>query len=88
MRRVLARGGTLEEGLYGIEDKLQTSVDSWKSETTHDDFIPEHRISYFKRKSDGAIVWDREKRRDEIFGSGVTSLAASGTQGTLHEKEP
>ncbi|KAI1407042.1 hypothetical protein F5Y13DRAFT_183709 [Hypoxylon sp. FL1857] len=64
--------------IVGYEDRfsgvMERSVDSWKSETTHEEFIPEHRIVYFKRKSDGAIVWDKEQRRDEIFGSGVTSL--------------
>ncbi|OTB15681.1 hypothetical protein K445DRAFT_36197, partial [Daldinia sp. EC12] len=60
--------------IIGYEDRfsgaMERSVDSWKSDTTHEEFIPEHRILYFKRKSDGAIVWDREERRDEIFGSG------------------
>ncbi|KAI0386064.1 hypothetical protein F5Y04DRAFT_245391 [Hypomontagnella monticulosa] len=64
--------------IVGYEDRfsgiMERSVDSWKSETTHEEFIPEHRIMYFKRKSDSAIVWDRKERRDEIFGSGVTSL--------------
>ncbi|OTA93706.1 hypothetical protein M434DRAFT_21305 [Hypoxylon sp. CO27-5] len=64
--------------IVGYEDRfsgvMERSVDSWKSETTHEEFIPEHRIVYFKRKSDGVIVWDKEERRDEIFGSGVTSL--------------
>ncbi|KAI1143143.1 hypothetical protein F5Y05DRAFT_143909 [Hypoxylon sp. FL0543] len=64
--------------MVGYEDRfsgvMERSVDSWKSETTHEEFIPEHRIVYFKRKSDGAVVWDKEERRDEIFGSGVTSL--------------
>ncbi|KAI0834085.1 hypothetical protein F5Y06DRAFT_178336 [Hypoxylon sp. FL0890] len=62
----------------GYEDRfsgvMERPVDSWKSETTHEEFIPEHRIVYFKRKSDGVIVWDKEQRKDEIFGSGVTSL--------------
>ncbi|KAI1381887.1 hypothetical protein F4677DRAFT_439694 [Hypoxylon crocopeplum] len=64
--------------IVGYEDRfsgaMERSVDSWKSETTHEEFIPEHRIIYFKRKSDGTVVWDREGRRDEIFGSGVSSI--------------
>lgn len=64
--------------IIGYEDRfsgaMERSVDSWKSDTTHEEFIPEHRILYFKRKSDGTIVWDREERRDEIFGSGASSL--------------
>ncbi|KAI1656741.1 hypothetical protein F4813DRAFT_363121 [Daldinia decipiens] len=64
--------------IIGYEDRfsgaMERSVDSWKSDTTHEEFIPEHRILYFKRKSDGTMVWDREERRDEIFGSGVSSV--------------
>ncbi|KAI8960750.1 hypothetical protein F5Y11DRAFT_328689 [Daldinia sp. FL1419] len=64
--------------IIGYEDRfsgaMERSVDSWKSDTTHEEFIPEHRILYFKRKSDGTVVWDREERRDEIFGSGASSL--------------
>ncbi|KAI1393974.1 uncharacterized protein F4822DRAFT_424432 [Hypoxylon trugodes] len=50
---------------------MERSVDSWKSDTTHEEFIPEHRIMCFKRKSDGTIVWDRAEKLDQIFGSGV-----------------
>ncbi|QGA19806.1 hypothetical protein EYB26_007500 [Talaromyces marneffei] len=46
-------------------------IDRWKSEQTHEEFIPMHRVSYFKRKSDGVRVWDREKRIDLIFNTGV-----------------
>ncbi|KAI1204918.1 uncharacterized protein F4807DRAFT_300446 [Annulohypoxylon truncatum] len=64
--------------IIGYEDRfsgvMERPVDSWKSETTHEEFIPEHRVLFFKRKSDGTIVWDKKERRDEIFGSGVTSL--------------
>ncbi|OTB03759.1 hypothetical protein M426DRAFT_321477 [Hypoxylon sp. CI-4A] len=64
--------------IVGYEDRFlgakERSVDSWKSETTDEEFIPTHRIVYFKRKSDGMVVWDREERRDEVFGSGVSSL--------------
>lgn len=49
----------------------ETGLDSWKSEQTDEEFIPQHRIVYFKRKSDGVRVWDRETRLDLIFGSGV-----------------
>ncbi|KAI1800252.1 hypothetical protein F4811DRAFT_539846 [Daldinia bambusicola] len=64
--------------VVGYEDRfsgaMERSVDSWKSDTTHEEFIPEHRILYFKRKSDGTVVWNREERRDEIFGSGAPGL--------------
>ncbi|KAI1779638.1 hypothetical protein F4818DRAFT_148065 [Hypoxylon cercidicola] len=61
--------------IVGYEDRfsgvMERSVNSWKSETTNEEFIPEHRIVYFKRKSDGVVVWDKEARRDEMFGSGL-----------------
>ncbi|XXG94294.1 hypothetical protein Hte_000548 [Hypoxylon texense] len=63
--------------IVGYEDRFsgvkERAVNSWKSETTHEEFIPEHRIVYFKRKSDGAVVWDKETRRDTMFGSGLGS---------------
>jgi hypothetical protein len=39
-------------------------------EKTEEDFIPQSRIRYFKRISDGVTVWDRERRLDLLFGSG------------------
>lgn len=44
----------------------------WVRESTDEDFIPQHRIKYFKRNSDGEVVWDREGRIDKFFGSGLT----------------
>ena len=65
--------------LVGYEDRFlgirERPLDQWKSEQTDEEFIPQHRIEYFKRKSDGVIVWDRKQRKDEIFGSGVSSIA-------------
>ncbi len=46
-------------------------LDMWKSELTDEEFIPQHRVLYFKRKADGLVVWERKTRKDEIFGSGV-----------------
>ena len=54
----------------------EVPIDQWKSEQTHDDFIPMHRVSYFKRKSDGERIWDREKRIDLIFNTGATCRSA------------
>ena len=45
----------------------------WLSETTEEDFVPQHRIQYFRRLSDGTKVWDREHRIDLVFGSGLRS---------------
>jgi uncharacterized protein (UPF0248 family) len=51
----------------------ETGLESWKSEQTDEEFIPQHRIVYFKRRSDGVRVWDRETRLDLVFGSGIGS---------------
>ncbi|KAH0496585.1 hypothetical protein TgHK011_003937 [Trichoderma gracile] len=60
--------------LVGYEDRFlgaqEKALDSWRTEQTDEEFIPQHRILYFKRKSDGAVVWDRRSRVDAIFGSG------------------
>ena len=67
----------LDTGDYvvGYEDRFvgtrEKALEAWKSEQTDEEFIPQHRILYFKRRSDGAIIWDRRSRKDEIFGSGV-----------------
>ncbi|KAK4938339.1 hypothetical protein LTR10_021223 [Elasticomyces elasticus] len=50
---------------------------SWVSEFTEEEWIPQHRIKYFKQNNvagDQVTVWDREKRIDKIFGSGLTEL--------------
>ncbi|KAF2966399.1 hypothetical protein GQX73_g7189 [Xylaria multiplex] len=64
--------------IVGYEDRflgtMERALDAWKSEQTDEDFIPQHRILYFKRKSDGIIVWDRKERRDTVFGSGISSI--------------
>ncbi|EHK26701.1 uncharacterized protein TRIVIDRAFT_59177 [Trichoderma virens Gv29-8] len=60
--------------LVGYEDRFlgaqEKALDNWRTEQTDEEFIPQHRILYFRRKSDGAIVWDRRTRVDTIFGSG------------------
>lgn len=68
---------SLDSGDYivGYEDRflgaMERALDLWKSEQTDEEFIPQHRVLYFKRKSDGVVVWDRKARRDMLFGSGV-----------------
>jgi len=61
--------------VVGYEDRFvgarEKALDAWKSEQTDEEFIPQHRILYYKRKSDGVIVWERRTRKDDIFGSGV-----------------
>jgi uncharacterized protein (UPF0248 family) len=62
----------------GYEDRFlgprEMALGRWKTEQTDEEFIPQHRILYFRR-TDGVVVWDRETRRDEIFGSGAGRLA-------------
>jgi uncharacterized protein (UPF0248 family) len=52
-------------------------VARWKFEQSDLEFIPLHRILYFRRRSDGVKVWDRENRIDLIFGSGTSTAAAA-----------
>jgi uncharacterized protein (UPF0248 family) len=64
-----------EEYLVGYEDRFkgvkEMSLTSWKREVSDEEFIPFHRVVYFREKGvDGKIVWDRRTRVDLIFGSG------------------
>ncbi|KAH4031405.1 polynucleotide adenylyltransferase [Parastagonospora nodorum] len=72
------------EYIIGYEDRFlgprETGLEKWKTEQTDDEFIPQHRILYFKKKGgesgDGEVVWERATRIDKIFGSGA---GAGGT---------
>lgn len=59
--------------VVGYEDRflgaMERGLDDWKSEQTHEEFIPQHRILYFKRNIDGVLVWERRTRTDLVFGS-------------------
>ncbi|KAJ4348561.1 uncharacterized protein N0V89_009938 [Didymosphaeria variabile] len=65
--------------IVGYEDRFlgakETTLERWKTEQTDEEFIPQHRILYFKRKSEdgGEVVWERSTRIDRIFGSGIGS---------------
>ena len=51
---------------------MEIKVEDWKGgDVTDEEFIPQHRIMYFRRASDSVRVWDRKRRLDELFGSGV-----------------
>ncbi|EPS39563.1 hypothetical protein H072_6651 [Dactylellina haptotyla CBS 200.50] len=60
--------------VIGYEDRfrgvLEIGAHLWKTEMTDEEFVPMHRVVYFKEKKTGVVVWDREKRVDKIFGSG------------------
>ncbi|GAB1318842.1 polynucleotide adenylyltransferase [Madurella fahalii] len=64
--------------VVGYEDRFtgaqEKELEAWKSEQTDEEFIPQHRILYFRRKSDGKTVWDRRIRWDELFGSAGNDL--------------
>lgn len=53
-------------------DVMELPVALWKGggDVTEEEFIPQHRILYFRRKDDGVRVWDRKERVDLLFGSG------------------
>ncbi|UQC89328.1 endonuclease/Exonuclease/phosphatase [Colletotrichum lupini] len=57
--------------VIGYEDRFlgpqEKALSAWKSEQTHEEFIPQHRILWFKRGSDGVIVWHRSERIDLLF---------------------
>lgn len=76
------------EYIVGYEDRFlgtrEMPLGRWKSEATDEEFIPQHRILYFKKRGDGdgngegVIVWDRARRVDRIFGSGVGAGRGKG----------
>ena len=67
--------------LIGYDDRFlgvrEMALAKWKTEQTDLEFIPQHRIVYFRRKTDGIRVWDRESRIDEVFGSGMGAATTS-----------
>ena len=67
-----------EDHVVGYRDRhdgvQELCASLWKSDTTDEEFIPQHRIKYFKRKSDDVVVWDRFMRLDLIFGSGLKQV--------------
>jgi uncharacterized protein (UPF0248 family) len=67
-----------QDYIVGYEDRFlgakEIALVRWKTEQTDDEFIPQHRILYFKRRSDGTVVWDRKMRIDLMFGSGASTV--------------
>ncbi|KAJ9638162.1 hypothetical protein H2204_004473 [Knufia peltigerae] len=63
------------ERFNGIQEM---SAASWISEPTEDEWIPQHRIRYFKRFDESGkqeVVWDRDNRIDRMFGSSTNKEA-------------
>jgi uncharacterized protein (UPF0248 family) len=72
-------GYNADEYVVGYEDRFkgvkEMPLTSWKRELSDEEFIPFHRVVYFREKGlDGKVVWDRRTRVDLVFGSGQSSL--------------
>jgi len=66
--------------LERFEGIKEMPVTNWISESTDEEWIPQHRIRYFKVvREDGTyeVVWNRDDRIDKIFGSGITTSITS-----------
>ncbi|KAH8664974.1 hypothetical protein BGZ60DRAFT_378995 [Tricladium varicosporioides] len=68
----------LDEFVIGYKDRVKNKIVEknaidWEKNSTTEEWIPEHRIEYFKRISvngDEVIVWQKKTKLDLIFGSG------------------
>lgn len=58
--------------LERFDGMCEIRVVDWVRESTHEEFIPQHRIRYVvrRRQGDDELVWGRDKRVDKIWGSG------------------
>ena len=57
--------------LERFEGIKEMPLNLWLKESTEEDFIPQHRIRYFKKTPSEEVVWSRDDRIDNIFGSGL-----------------
>jgi len=57
--------------LERFEGIKEMPLDLWLKESTEEDFIPQHRIKYFKKTLSEEVVWSRDDRIDKVFGSGL-----------------
>ena len=62
---------------------MEMNVSAWKGggDVTDEEWIPQHRILYFRREGDreeGRHVWNRAERLDRIFGSGIPEARVGG----------
>ena len=68
----------IDEFVVGYKDRhsarlMEKPAVQWAKDTTDEEFIPEHRIEYFKRcDKDGKeeVLWDKSLRLDKIFQHG------------------
>lgn len=68
--------GDVNDIVIGYMDRFEgvkeISFSDWQligGDVTEEEFIPQHRIHYFKKRSDGEVLWDRKAKVDKIFGS-------------------
>ena len=67
---------SVSEYIVGYLDRFggnkEIRVSQWLNESTEEDWVPQHRIRYFKKSTlggDEEIVWHRLRRIDRIFRS-------------------
>ena len=61
-------------------DVMEMPLDKWNNgDVTDEEFIPQHRILWFRRDKDGVKVWDRRERIDMISAGGPISSDGEGT---------
>jgi len=79
-----------DDFIIGYHDRhapevMEMTVSSWKGDVTDEEWVPQHRIAYFRKKVDesGRRMWDRGQRLDRFFGSGLpqTDQASSPEEG-------
>ena len=68
-----------------FEGIAELPLNLWLKDSTEEDFIPQHRIRYFKRISDDQTVWDRNTKVDKVFGSGIDGQSPSGDRAWKRE---
>ena len=67
----------IDEFVVGYKDRhserlLEKAAVNWVTETTDENWIPEHKIEYFKRYRDGMaeVMWDKATKLDKFKNSG------------------
>ena len=68
------RQHSIDDCIVGYRDRHLSKMQEkpaadWILETTHEEFIPQHRIEFVKKS--GEIIWDRKAKIDKLFKSGV-----------------
>lgn len=67
---------------------MEMPLSSWKGgDVTDEEFIPQHRIVWFRRDADGQKVWDRKERLDRVFGSGLVPVKGMETNRVVDSSE-